>query len=600
MPVGEILLATVSGPPAGGTPGMLQLVLDNGLVTLIRPQVPVQSGERLAFQVEGDQQSLRVLARSGEPGAPLEILNPGQIRLAQNQPLTSELRAVLANTKGTIQGEVLNFRHPGTAPVRIESLTLNFQLDAGTRPGDHLFIRPLGTGDAPGLNVFARGGPLSTPPLSQAAAHAQVLRVGAGQIQAPVPEGLPAPGSVLTGTLISVSSPATAAPARLPADPPAGISRPFPISALDEGAVGGEKIPAPAGERPSGRTSPPAPVGSPLRAVGQTALLRFPGFEAEVPWPPEAAASFAPGSPIRVLVNQVVPTMNLVLLPPGGESGIGGAMYVPSGEVGAAGFGASLIALAESLEGAAVRGGETIQEGRLKQAYEGLREVLRSVVLREDDVTASRMREAIQRSGALAHLTRPAAGSAEGSPRDLQEGLQRFLNAVQEAGLPNNHLLSKLAGQAEQSFTSVEFLQTVNGLRHFLEQGTYLQIPFALGNEQGTMDIVVRRDGEGRSGSDGKKSHSVVFLLELEGLGALRVDAGVQNSRVHIRFTMADEEVGKFIEKELPKLREAIESQELAVDGLSWILGRAAPEPVVPANEDEALSGGSSYISLRV
>ena len=114
------------------------------------------------------------------------------------------------------------------------------------------------------------------------------------------------------------------------------------------------------------------------------------------------------------------------------------------------------------------------------------------------------------------------------------------------------------------------------------------------------MDIVVRRDGEGRSGSDGKKSHSVVFLLELEGLGALRVDAGVQNSRVHIRFTMADEEVGKFIEKELPKLREAIESQELAVDGLSWILGRAAPEPVVPANEDEALSGGSSYISLRV
>jgi hypothetical protein len=300
-------------------------------------------------------------------------------------------------------------------------------------------------------------------------------------------------------------------------------------------------------------------------------------------------------------VNQVVPILDLVLLSPGNGNAIGGAGYVPSGEVGAAGFGANLIALAEGLEGAAVNApGESVDEGQIQKAFEGLREVLRSVVLREGGMTASRLRDAIQLSGALPHPTRPVMAPADGSPRDLNDGIRRFMGAVREAGLPDGHILSELAGQAEQSLTSVEFLRAVNGLRHFLEEGSYLQIPFSMGGEQGTMDIVVRRDGEGGGGREEKENHSAVFLLELKGLGALRVDAGVQNNRVHVRFTTVDEEIGKFIEKEMPKLREAIESQELAVDGISWILGRAVPEPVIPPVEAKDLSGGNSYISLRV
>ncbi len=609
LPVGEILLATVSGSPAAGAPGLRQLVLEKGPVALIRPEVPLQNGERLAFQVEGEggQQTLRVLARSGGPGAPLETLSPGQVRLAQNQPLTSEIRAVLANTRGTILGEVLNFRTQRSAPVRIGSLILNFQLDAGARPGDHLFIRPLEAGGAPALNVFARGGPLSVPPPSGAAGQAQVLRVVAGQVQTPVTAGLPAPGSLLTGTLISVSGPGAEVQARLPGEPTAGIPQPLPNSVAGESA---ERAAPLVEGRPSGRVSPPAQSGArpaanriPAQASSpaRTALLRFPGFDAEVPWPPQAAASFAPGSPVRVLVNQISPVLDLALLPPGGGSEIGGAGYVPSGEVGAAGFGANLIALEESLVARGVNEPDgSIPEGRLRQAIEGLQEVLRSVVLREGDMTAPRLREAIQRSGALGALSQRAAEWAEGSRLDLREGIQRFLGAVREAELPNNHVLSELAGQAERSLTSVEFLQTVNGLRHFLDEGTYLQIPFALGNEQGTMNIVVRRDGEGGGGSSEKENHSAVFLLELEGLGALRVDAGVHNNRVHVRFTTDDEGVGRFIENEIPKLREAIEAQELAVDGITWILGMVEPEPVVPVDEGDDPSQDNSYISVRV
>jgi hypothetical protein len=110
---------------------------------------------------------------------------------------------------------------------------------------------------------------------------------------------------------------------------------------------------------------------------------------------------------------------------------------------------------------------------------------------------------------------------------------------------------------------------------------------------------VVRSDEEGRGQSGEKENHSAVFLLELEGLGSLRVDAGVQSNRVHIRFTTPNERVGRFIEKELPNLRESIEAQELSVEGLSWIQSRIVPEPVIPVDHEPNPVDGS-YISLRV
>ena len=74
----------------------------------------------------------------------------------------------------------------------------------------------------------------------------------------------------------------------------------------------------------------------------------------------------------------------------------------------------------------------------------------------------------------------------------------------------------------------------------------------------------------------------------------------MQNNRVHVRFTTEDEAIGRFIENEIPKLREAIEAQELAVDGISWILGMVEPEPVVPVDEEGDPSQDNSYISVRV
>ena len=159
LPVGEILAATAQAPPPGSPPGSMLLALENLPPALIRAAFPLNPGERLALEVEGKgkDQTIRLLARSGGGEGVLKVLGEGQIRLAQNQPLTAGLRSILASAKGTILGEVLPFRHPASAPVKIGSLKVNFQLDRGASSGDRLFIRTQEAGGSIGLRVFARG-----------------------------------------------------------------------------------------------------------------------------------------------------------------------------------------------------------------------------------------------------------------------------------------------------------------------------------------------------------------------------------------------------------------------------------------------------------
>ncbi|MFC1491114.1 flagellar hook-length control protein FliK [Nitrospinota bacterium] len=604
------MAATVEGPAAGAPPGTLMLALSNAPPALIRAAFPLQPGERLAVEVEGkgNDQTLRVLARSGSPETALEPLREGQVRLAQNQSLTAGLRSVLANAKGTILGEILPFRHPGSAPVRIGALKVNFQLDGGARSGDRLYVRPQEVGGSLGLRVFARGGGRSLPGPSGATGLLQIVRVGPGAVRLGPLGGLPAPGLILTGTLLSVSPAPSVGADQAPGNPAGSHLNPLqsslPSGSGLAGAAARPAINAEVGQpAESLGLSPGSRAGQHGRAVsgrgpvsgriGGTAILRFPGFDAEVPWPAGAAYDFQPGAPVRVLVNQAEPVLNLLLLAPShaGEA----EAFLPAGGAGVSGFGTNLITLAEGLGGAAAQ----VPPGEVARAYEGLLEALNQVVLKEDGLSAGRIQEAIRQSGALFPAAENPEGAGGTNP-DLRESLQQFVRVLRGTGLPDGNLLSQLSGQAEQTLTAVEFLQTVNGLRHFLDQGTYLQIPFSLGGERGTMDIVVRRDGERRGGRGENDQHSAVFLLELEGLGPLRVDAGIQGKRVHARFTTPNEEVGKFIEAEMPKLRESIESQDFIVEGISWMHDQTSPEPVVPSFSSDDPTGDSSFINLRV
>ena len=631
LPVGKLLPGVVQAPPPGSPSGAVLIALDNLPAVLVRASLPLQKGERVAVEAEGtgEGQSLRMVAKGGDAGKVLKTLDPGQIRLAQNQPLTSGLRSILANAKGTILGQILQFKNAGSAPVRIGSLQANFQLDSGAKPGERLFIQPKQAGGSLGLWVVARGGIASSPgPAGRAGLMTFVKAPGQALALPPSEAGLPSPGTILIGVVVRASSPApgfgtgvASRPVTLPGNVPQGavsagvsvltnetsVQRPEGVGRQStlQNLASGEVLPQGVKRGISGAaTSRAAATGGASSNIpqtggaisgqaGQTALLRFSGFDAEVPWTPEAANSFPAGSAVRVFVNRVEPVLDLVLLAP--QPTLGGAGYLPTGGAGESGYGMNLISLAEGLLQA--RG--DVHQGELTRVFDNLIELLDRVVIKEDALSSDRLRETVDRGGTHPTLANSARSSGGGA-QELQEALQQFLAANSESGFPSGDVFSELAGRAEQALTSLDFLQTANGLRHILDQGTYVQVPYMLGGEKGTMDVIIRRDGKGAGGAENDEHQSVVFLLELEGLGSLRVDAGLNGKNMHARFTTPSEEVGRFIEIELPKLHEALESQEFIVEGISWVQSLHQSEPVVPAWAPGDPSGENSFINLRI
>jgi hypothetical protein len=235
-----------------------------------------------------------------------------------------------------------------------------------------------------------------------------------------------------------------------------------------------------------------------------------------------------------------------------------------------------------------------------------LRVALERIVLRDGEITPGRVREAFEATLREATLRDSARREFEPARRaqeeggQLRESLQRFLAAAREIGR-NDPALAGLGAGAGRALTSMEFLNAANALRQHSEQGAFLQIPYFLGGERGTMDVVVRGDREASKKGRQRENYTAVLLLELEGLGPLRVDAALVRNRATVRFTTPSEPVGQFLSGELPKLREAIESQQIQVERVSWTQGRVTPEPAVPVPpHEEGPEGSPSFIDLKV
>lgn len=592
---GDVFAATVEPVPPGAASGVIRLNTGSQEI-LARLRLELLPGERVLAEVlprpsDGQALQVRILARSGEAGAKLEIPLPGAIRLAPGEEIPAALRLLLAPAKGTLAGEVLPFTNRASAGVRFGGAELRFLLDSSAKPGDRVFVRAQDAGGALTLQALARGGPRAASPPAEGATGS-ILR---GAAPRPVvAAGTPLqdlgikPGDILTGILVRLA-PANPAPR-------AGTvfhGKPEGPAGADGPAAG----PSPrAGQAPQAERAPEAAPLAPAPSF-RTAVIRFPSLEVEVPWPQEASDAFSPGDPVRVWVRGTAPRLDLQLLslPYEGEEGI---RWVPSGGAGERSFGPRLLQLAEGL---AELQDDPGAEPALAREAGRLRAALERIVLREGELTPERVREAFEstlREAARRELEPARRAPEEGGP--LRESLQRFLAAAREIGR-NDPVLAGLGAGAGRALTSMEFLNAANALRQHSEQGAFLQIPYLLGGERGTMDVVVRGDRDASKEGRQRENYSAVLLLELEGLGPLRVDAALVRNQATVRFTTPSEPVGQFLDGELPKLREAIESQQIRVERVSWAQGRVTPEPAVPVPPQvEGPEGAAPFIDLKV
>ena len=202
------------------------------------------------------------------------------------------------------------------------------------------------------------------------------------------------------------------------------------------------------------------------------------------------------------------------------------------------------------------------REGRLPRALaEGVENLARPV-LRPEQV------EALLRDLGLHHEGRLARALREGRPPPPD--LARDLKAL---------LLEALGGEAEGKQGGEEVrravkaaLEVLEGLQaenlHRLRAGGGERIPLPLVPGMGSGELhlfpPIRGEGEeegeerkeGRPG--GERPFRVVFLLELERLGPLRVDAEVRNRGVRALFRVGWDRAEERVRRALPGLREAL------------------------------------------
>jgi hypothetical protein len=122
----------------------------------------------------------------------------------------------------------------------------------------------------------------------------------------------------------------------------------------------------------------------------------------------------------------------------------------------------------------------------------------------------------------------------------------------------------------DTSVKTIEAQQIVNVLCQERDDGWILQIPFVFPEGLRTGDILVRRDA--KEGADpAKESFEVVFLLDMDALGRVAVEANIRQGRIGCLIRCESGDVRDFITGALGELKEALDGIGLRVETVGCV-----------------------------
>lgn len=142
----------------------------------------------------------------------------------------------------------------------------------------------------------------------------------------------------------------------------------------------------------------------------------------------------------------------------------------------------------------------------------------------------------------------------------------------------------------ESAVARMNLHQLVNSGAHQPEgtQSWLLEVPIQDGEGVDILHLRIR-DEERQDGRDGapERVWSVELALDLPGLGPLRARIQLLGESVSTAFWAEDEATAGRIDRELPRLRAALEARELEVAAMSASAG--APDEIAPGGSDGGL-----------
>jgi hypothetical protein len=203
-----------------------------------------------------------------------------------------------------------------------------------------------------------------------------------------------------------------------------------------------------------------------------------------------------------------------------------------------------------------------------------------------------------QRSSSLVEQIRQVAGTKVAAAVPQESAITDSA----PAGLPAPVVGKQgtdLRQQAHELLTAIERTQVLNSVNNERGEPLTFQIPFLLDGRASTAEFYVeRRFEDGRKTDPEERHYSVIALLDLSELGALRVDLAMHKKQLSVKVTVEREETELLAVRRLPVLRQTLGEQGFAVEFLKC--ERKNDGSAKGADLRDRTLPGNSLINLRV
>jgi len=248
--------------------------------------------------------------------------------------------------------------------------------------------------------------------------------------------------------------------------------------------------------------------------------------------------------------------------------------------------------------------GGLLSEGEFKQPETARHIVRQSGFTWENEVRNLAAEQGRDSAGAQARAAQPQP------PDNLKTALLKVFTVIDRlvgarenlrgAGPAELELLNTAYREGRQALSSLEAGQLENILNRRDTGQLNLTIPYWTSEgEVASLQMLIRRreeKSEGR-GKEGEEKLHVVFLLNLQGLGDLRIDALFRGQNVSITFHSHDQARADFIAAALPELEERLAEAEFQVVDKASLVSQRVKEQRLKA-EDGVLFIGAENMHM--
>ena len=220
-----------------------------------------------------------------------------------------------------------------------------------------------------------------------------------------------------------------------------------------------------------------------------------------------------------------------------------------------------------------------------KQTAEVFASLLQRVVLTKRDVTGERVHDAGVATGLqhehelLVHVQQKGTLARPAQVPSLKSWLLAVVAEQEEARAPQSALARPESEvpwvkEATQLLKVIERMQVVNTLNAQHGQPLFFELPIGETTVRLYVDPERQREAEAEA-PDQLRTCRLVTLQDLEGMGAIRVDAMLTGRRIAARIQTEHAEVERSIARSLPSLQEGLAAHGYQVDTLAVSTGSA-------------------------